>query len=175
MADGIAVGEPTGLTFGHVSELVDDIVTVGEGEISRAMLLCLERAKLLVEPAGAATVAAILSAPERFAAPVVAVLSGGNIDPLELVHDIQHGLVAAGRFLTLRVDIPDRPGNLARMLALVGDLGANVVDVVHSRIGASLRIGDVEVNLRLETRGADHGDQVVSALQEAGFRVRHTD
>ena len=175
MADGIAVGEPTGLTFGHVSELVDDVVTVGEGEISRAMLLCLERAKLLVEPAGAATVAAILSAPDRFAAPVVAVLSGGNIDPLELVHDIQHGLVAAGRFLTLRVDIPDRPGNLARMLALVGDLGANVVDVVHSRIGASLRIGDVEVNLRLETRGADHGDQVVSALQEAGFRVRHTD
>jgi threonine dehydratase len=175
MADGIAVGEPTNLTYGHVSELVDDVITVTEAEISRAMLLLLERAKLVVEPAGAATVAAIMSDPGRFQAPVVAVLSGGNIDPLDLVHDIQHGLVAAGRFLTLRVDIPDRPGNLARLLTLVGDLGANVVDVVHSRIGASLRIGDVEVNLRLECRGADHGEQVVTALRESGFRVQHTD
>jgi threonine dehydratase len=139
------------------------------------MLLCLERAKLVVEPAGAATVAAILSDPARFSPPLVAVLSGGNIDPIDLVHDIQHGLVAAGRFLTLRIDIPDRPGNLARLLTLVGDLGANVVDVVHSRVGASLRIGDVEVNLRLECRGAEHGAQIVDALDEAGFRVRHTD
>ena len=175
MADGIAVGEPTNLTYGHVSALVDDVITVTEGEISRAMLLCLERAKLVVEPAGAATVAAILSDPARFAPPVVAVLSGGNIDPIDLIHDIQHGLVAAGRFLTLRVDIPDRPGNLAGVLALVGDLGANVVDVAHSRVGASLRIGDVEVNLRLECRGTEHGVHIVEALTQAGFRVRHTD
>jgi threonine dehydratase len=175
MADGIAVGEPTALTYHYISELVDEVVTVTEGEISKAMLLCLERAKLVVEPAGAATVAAIMSTPQRFTPPVVAVLSGGNIDPLELVHDIQHGLVSAGRFLSIRVDIPDRPGNLARLLSLVGELGANVVDVVHSRIGASLRIGDVEVNLRLECRGPDHVEQLTTELQAAGFRVRAID
>ncbi len=110
LADGIAVGEPTALTYAHVSGLVDEIVTVSEDQISRAMLLCLERAKLVVEAAGAATVAAIMADPARFEPPVVVVLSGGNIDPLVLLHVTQHGLVAAGRFLSLRLEISDRPG-----------------------------------------------------------------
>ena len=171
LADGIAVGEPTALTYAHVSELVDEIVTVSEDQLSRAMLLCLERAKLVVEPAGVAAIAAIMAAPEKFQPPVVAVLSGGNIDPLVLLHVTQHGLVAAGRFLSLRIEISDRPGSLARLLALVGELGASVVDVEQSRLGNSLALGDVEVNLRLECRGPSHRDELLTRLAEANYRV----
>jgi len=171
MADGIAVGEPTALTYAHVTDLVDEVITVSEDAISKAMLLCLERAKLVVEPAGAAAVAAIMSEPERFAPPVVAVLSGGNIDPLLLLHVTQHGLVAAGRFLTLRIDIPDSPGSLAGLLTFVGERGGNVVDVAHSRIGSAVALGDVEVNLRLECRGEPHALALIEGLSEAGFRV----
>jgi threonine dehydratase len=171
LADGIAVGEPSALTFAHVSELVDEIVTVSEDQLSQAMLLCLERAKLVVEPAGVAAVAAIMAHPEMFVPPVVAVLSGGNIDPLVLLHVTQHGLVAARRFLSLRIEIIDRPGSLASLLSLVGELGGNVVDVEHSRVGSSLPLGDVEVALRLETRGAEHCEEIVQALTGAGIRV----
>jgi threonine dehydratase len=171
LADGIAVGEPSQLTFDHVSKLVDEVVTVSEDQLSQAMLLCLERAKLVVEPAGAATVAAIMAHPTAFTPPVVAVLSGGNIDPLVLLHVTQHGLVAAKRFLTLRVEILDRPGRLAALLALVAELGGNVVDVVHSRLGSSLQMGDVEVALRMEAQGAEHCDQLVQGLVQAGYRI----
>jgi threonine dehydratase len=171
LADGIAVGEPTALTYSHVSELVDDMVTVSEDQLSRAMLLCLERAKLVVEPAGVAAVAAIMAAPQKFRPPVVAVLSGGNIDPLVLLHVTQHGLVAAGRFLSLRIEISDRPGSLARLLALVGELGASVVDVEQSRLGSTLALGDVEVDLRLECRGSQHRDEVLERLAEESYRV----
>lgn len=173
LADGIAVDQPSDLTFSHVREYVDDIVTVSEGDISRAILLLLERAKLIVEPAGAVPVAAIMAHPETFKPPVVAVLSGGNIDPLLLVHVTQHGLVAAGRFLSLEVDIPDRPGSLARMLALIAEAGGNVIDVVHSRVGSGLRLGDVQVNLRLESKGHEHNQEIIDALSAARFTV-HT-
>jgi threonine dehydratase len=175
LADGIAVDQPSDLTFAHVHDLVDEIVTVSEGELSQAMLLCLERAKLVVEPAGAAPVAAILANPRAFTPPVVAVLSGGNIDPLLLMHVTQHGLVAAGRFLSLRVDIPDRPGSLARMLGMVGDAGGNVIDVVHSRVGSGLRLGDVQVRLSLECKGHEHGGQIQDALIAAGLTVHRDD
>lgn len=144
---------------------------MSEDQLSQAMLLCLERAKLVVEAAGVAAVAAIMARPQTFAPPVVAVLSGGNIDPLVLLHVTQHGLVAAGRFLSLRVDIADRPGSLAALLALVGELGGNVIDVEHSRVGSSLTLGEVEVALSMETRGAEHCDVIVEALGRAGFRV----
>ncbi|MGH3980666.1 MAG: threonine ammonia-lyase [Pseudonocardiaceae bacterium] len=171
MADGIAVGEPGPVTYAHVAELVDEVVTVSEESLSRALLLCLERAKLVVEPAGVAAVAAALDAPGRFPGPVVAVLSGGNVDPLLLMHVIQHGLAAAGRFLALRITVPDRPGELAAMLVRVGELGANVVDVAHSRIGGGLALGDVEVALSLETRGPQHCGQLVADLGSVGYRV----
>jgi threonine dehydratase len=135
------------------------------------MLLCLERAKLVVEPAGVAAVAAIMAYPNLFTPPVVAVLSGGNIDPLVLLHVTQHGLVAARRFLSLRIEIIDRPGSLAALLSLVGQLGGNVVDVEHSRVGSSLSLGDVEVALRLETRGVEHCAEIVEALTASGVRV----
>ncbi|MCP2258952.1 threonine dehydratase [Streptoalloteichus tenebrarius] len=171
MADGIAVREPGEVTYAHVSALVDEIVTVDEEALSRALLLCLERTKLLVEPAGAAAVAAVARYPGRFPPPVVAVLSGGNIDPLLLLHVIQHGMTAAGRYLALRLRIPDRPGALAGLLALVGRLGGNVLDVEHSRISGLLAVDEVEVALNLETRGPDHRHEVVAALREAGHTV----
>lgn len=171
MADGIAVAEPGTLTFEHVAKFVDDMVTVSEESLSRALLLCLERAKLVVEPAGVAAAAAVLDNPGRFAAPVCAVLSGGNIDPLLLLHVIQHGMSAAGRYLAIRVVIPDRPGSLAGLLTRVGELGANVVDISHSRLGRTTAFGDVYVALSLETRGPEHCAEVLYSLREAGFRV----
>lgn len=171
IADGIAVGRPGDLTFPQVTALVDDILTVDEDALSRALLFLLERAKMLVEPAGAAAVAALMLEPERFATPVVAVLSGGNIDPLVLWHVLQHGMAAAGRYLTMRVRVGDRPGALAEMLAFVGRAGANVVDVAHSRISGALPLGDVDIDLTLETRGPAHSADVVAALRTAGHHV----
>ena len=171
IADGIAVGRPGEVTFPQVTALVDEILTVGEDALSRALLLCLERGKMLVEPAGAAAVAALLEHPDRFATPAVAVLSGGNIDPLVLLHVIQHGMAAASRYLQLQVRIGDRPGALAEMLALVGARGANVVDVAHSRITGALPLGDVEVALVLETRGPEHCAELVEALRSAGHAL----
>lgn len=171
MADGIAVGEPGQVSYAHVDELVDEVVTVTEESLSRAVLLCLERAKLVVEPAGAATVAALLQYPGRFAAPVVAVLSGGNVDPLLLLQIIQHGMTAGGRYLDLRLRVPDRPGSLAALLKLVGELGANVLDVEHSRVSGALPLGEADVALVLETRGEEHRVQVTDALHAAGYRL----
>jgi threonine dehydratase len=171
LADGIAVGRPGDVTFAQVAALVDDVVTVGEDSIARALLHCLERAKMLVEPAGAATVAALLEYPRRFPTPLVAVLSGGNVDPLVLLRVTQHGMAAAARYLSLRIRVRDRPGALAELLALVGTLGANVLDVAHSRIFESLQLGDVEVELKLETRGPIHRAEVVDALVAAGHSV----
>jgi threonine dehydratase len=171
IADGIAVGRPGDLTFDQVSTLVDDILTVDEDALSRALLVLLERAKMLVEPAGAAAVAALMEEPKRFATPVVAVLSGGNIDPLVLWHVLQHGMAAAGRYLTLRVRVGDRPGALAALLVLMGKAGANVVDVAHSRISGALPLGDVDIDIVLETRGPSHSAEVVAALNAAGHHV----
>ena len=172
MADGIAVGCPGELTFPLVRDLVDRVVTVEEDTISRALLLCLERAKLVVEPAGAAAVAAVLDDPTAFAPPVVAVVSGGNIDPLLLAKVIRHGLLAAGRFLSLRVRIPDRPGELARLLAVLADSASNVLDVEHRRTGHGLHLDEVEVAVQLETRGPEHSEVVGKLLTAAAYVVR---
>jgi threonine dehydratase len=171
MADGIAVGQPGHVSYAHVDELVDDVVTVTEESLSRAVLLCLERAKQVVEPAGAASVAALLQYPKRFPGPVVAVLSGGNVDPVLLLQIIQHGMTAGGRYLALRLRIPDRPGSLAALLKRVSDLGANVLDVEHSRVSGALRLGEADVALDLETRGLEHCARVTEALHAAGYVV----
>ena len=171
MADGIAVGCPGEVTFRHVRGLVDRVVTVDDDSLSRALLLSLERAKLVIEPAGAAGLAAVMDDPTAFEPPVVVVLSGGNIDPLLLSKVIRHGLIAAGRFLSLRVRIPDRPGELARLLGVLAGSGANVLDVEHQRTGRNLHLDEVEVLLQLETRGADHSDRVVTALKDASYPV----
>jgi threonine dehydratase len=171
IADGIAVGRPGELTFAHCSTLVDDIVTVSEEDIARAMVMLIERAKLVVEPAGAVGVAALLSGAVRDPGPVVTVLTGGNIDPLLMIRVIERGLAAAGRYLRITVRCSDRPGQLAALLALIGRLGANVDDVSHRRHDAALRLGEVEIELSVETRGAEHSDRLVQALRSGGYTV----
>ncbi len=171
MADGIAVGRPGDITFAAVRDHVDEIMTVSEDSLARALLAIAERAKLIVEPAGAAAVAAILDHPSAFRTPTVAVLSGGNIDPLLLGKVIRHGMAAAGRYLNLRVCIPDVPGGLAQMLTEVSAVGANVLEVAHERISPSLHLDEVEVHLQLETRGEPHAEQVMARLRERGYRV----
>ena len=169
MADGIAVPAPGELTFAHVRELVDEMRTVTEEDLSRALLFCLERAKMVVEPAGVAAVAAVLADPTSFAPPVVAVISGGNIDPVLLLKVVQHGMAAAGRYLSLRLSVPDRPGSLAALLAELAAVGANVLEVEHERTSTRLDLGEVEVFVVLETRGPDHAAEVTGALVRAGY------
>lgn len=174
MADGIAIGLPGSVPFDHVQGWVDDVVTVSEDALSRALVLCIERAKLIVEPAGAAAVAALMthSADELgLTGSVCAVLSGGNIDPLLLTHVITHGLRAGGRYLAVRVTISDKPGGLTGVLGVVRDAGASVVDVVHSRTGGRLGLEEVDVMLTVETRGPDHRGSVLDALGSAGYAV----
>jgi threonine dehydratase len=171
MADGIAVGRPGDLTFAAVRDHVDEIVTVSEDSLSRALLALIERAKLIVEPAGAAAVAALLDDPTKYGAPTVALLSGGNIDPLLLGKVIRHGMAAAGRYLNLQVCIPDVPGGLATLLGEVSAVGANVLEVMHERISPSLHLDEVEVHLQLETRGEPHAELVLARLRERGYRV----
>ena len=171
MADGIAVGLPGELTFAAVRDHVDDIVTVSEESLSQALLALVERAKMVVEPAGAAAVAAVLDDPTAYETPAVAVLSGGNIDPLLLGKVIRHGMASAGRYLHLRVCIPDLPGGLARLLTEVGEAGANILEVAHERISASLHLDEVEVQLQMETRGEPHAEKVRSRLRDSGYRV----
>lgn len=171
VADGIAVGRPGDLTFAHVSKLVDEVATVTDEDISQALLMLLERVKLVVEPAGAVAVAALLAGAVQVPPPVVAVLSGGNIDPLLMLRVIEHGLAAAGRFLRFTVRCDDRPGQLAAVLTMIAEHRANVVDVAHQRHDPRLHLGEVEVSLSVETRGAGHSDRLVSALRGAGYEV----
>lgn len=170
MADGIAVAMPGVVPFAHVSELVDEVVTVSEEAISQALLLVLERAKLVVEPAGATAVAALTSLPDlKLNGQVCVVLSGGNIDPLLLTQVTTHGLRAAGRYMTITATVSDRPGGLVSLLQLLRDLSVSVVDVIHSRVSGELRLGEVQVTVSLETKGRDHQTRVRSALSEAGY------
>jgi threonine dehydratase len=171
MADGIAVRCVSALTLEHTVALVDEVVTVNEEQISQALLLLLERCKWVVEPAGAAALAALLNGLVRNDGPVVLVLSGGNVDPLLLTRLVEHGLTAAGRYLMVRVVAADRPGSLAALTQAVSELGLNLLTVEHRRSGAPIGVNEVEIILTLETRGPAHRDQVIPALQAQGFRV----
>jgi threonine dehydratase len=171
MADGIAVKSPSARTLAHVQAYVEDVVTVTEEEISQALLLLVERAKAVVEPAGAVILAALLAGKVPGSGPVVTVLSGGNVDPLLLIKVVDHGLSAAGRYVALRVVLDDRPGTLARLTAEVARLGLNVLSVEHHRAGLDLAVDEVEVRLTLETRNAIHRDQIVADLEALGYRV----
>ena len=171
MADGIAVSQPGDIPFRILAALAERVVTVSEESLSRGLLLCLERAKQVVEPAGAAGVAAVLEHPREFTPPVVVVLSGGNIDPLLLSKLLRHGLSAAGRYLAFRCRLPDRPGSLATLLADLADLGANVLEVGHERLAPRLHVNEVEVVLQVETRGPEHCGEVIGALRAAGYTL----
>jgi threonine dehydratase len=171
MADGIAVRQPGDIAFGILSGLADEVVTVSEAGLSRGLLLCLERAKQVVEPAGAAAAAALLEHPGEFEPPVVAVLSGGNIDPLLLSKLLRHGLTAAGRYLGFRCRLPDHPGSLAGLLGDLADLGANVIEVSHERLTPNLHVDEVEVAMQVETRGPEHCREVTAKLGASGYTL----
>ena len=171
MADGIATKSPCELTLAHIRDYVDDVVTVTEEEISQAILLLLERAKAVVEPAGAVSLAAVLAGKVPGTGPAVAVLSGGNVDPLLLIKLIDHGLTAAGRYLVLRIVLDDRPGALATLTESIAAMGLNVLSVEHHRSGVALPLDHVEVLITVETRNPEHRDEVEGALRAAGYEV----
>ncbi|WEO95654.1 threonine ammonia-lyase [Streptomyces sp. FXJ1.172] len=171
MADGIRVRRPGVVPFAIVKDLVDEVRTVGEDQLSAALLLCLERAKLVVEPAGASPVAALLAAPDAFEGPVVAVLSGGNVDPVLMQRVLRHGMAAQGRYLAVRLRLTDRPGALATLLGVLSVVDANVLDVSHVRTDPRLGLTEAEVELHLETKGPVHCAEVGQALRDAGYTV----
>jgi threonine dehydratase len=172
IADGIAVARPGDLTFATVQRFVDEVVTVSDDDIARAIVVLLERTKLVVEPAGAAGVAAMITGKVRASGPTATILSGGNIDPLLLQRVIGHGLAASSRYLKLRILLPDIPGQLVRTASIVAGKNANVVEVIHTRHATELPISEVELELHIETRGVEHGNEVVQSLRDAGYVVR---
>lgn len=171
IADGIAANEPGELTFAHISQQVDEVVTVTDEAIADALVFAAERMKLVLEAAGAAGVAAVLQGAAELRPPVTVVLSGGNIDPLLLLTVIRFGMSVSGRYFAFQTRIADSPGELARLLALIADMGGNVVGVEHRREGMSLHLGDVSVALQIETKGPGHIDELVTTLQSEGYPV----
>jgi threonine dehydratase len=171
IADGIAVKRASERTLAHCAAFVDEIVTVSDDDIAHACVLLLERAKAVVEPAGAAGLAALLAGAVEIRGTAVVILSGGNIDPLMLARLVEHGLTASGRFLVLRVDVLDRPGALANLTAQVAALGLNVLSVEHHRLGMRLGLDKVEVQLTVETRDPAHRDQTLAELRASGLGV----
>jgi threonine dehydratase len=171
MADGIAVRSVSDLTLAHTKAYVDEVVVVTEEEISRALLLLIERAKAVVEPAGAVGLAALLAGKIPGSGPAVAILSGGNVDPLLLMKLIDHGLSAAGRYLLLRIVLGDQPGALAALTGAIAEMGLNVLEVEHHRSGLKLGVDEVEVLVTLETRDPEHREDIVTRLQRSGFAV----
>jgi threonine dehydratase len=187
ICDGIAVKSPSALTLAHVRDLVDDVVVVDDDAIGEALVVLLERAKAVVEPSGAVGLAAVVFDIEhveteltegqrcvvRSDEPIAVVLSGGNVDSLLLSKLIEHGLSQAGRYLRMRIEVPDRPGSLGTVALALGELGLNVLDVEHHREGLSrLDLDEVELAVTVETRGPDHRDEALAELARRGFSVR---
>ena len=171
IADGIAVKYPAELTSAILRDLLDEVVVVEDEAISQAIVLLLERSKLVVEGAGAAPVAALLGGLVPGEGPVCAVLAGGNIDATTLMSVTRFGLTSSGRYLVVRIVIPDRPGQLANIVGVIAAERANVLAVTHYREGRSIGVLETEAELTLETRGEEHSLQLVEALVEAGFTV----
>lgn len=189
MADGIAVGTPGVVPFEILRRHGVEVRTVSEDDISRSLLMVAERAKLLVEPAGAAGVAALLAtsraldtvapalpsgAPRPLEGPVVVVLSGGNVDPLVLLRVVRHGLAAAGRYIQLQVLLDDRPGALAGLLDVISTLRGNVMHIHHDRTDVGLGIGEAWVRMQVETKGQEHCEELLARLRADGYRVERS-
>jgi threonine dehydratase len=172
IADGIFVKEPGELTTSILDEVLDDMVHVSDEEISEALVLLLERTKLLVEGAGAVGLAALLHGRVGGEGPVAVILSGGNIDPTLLISIMRHGLTVAGRYVVIRTRIPDRPGELIKLLELLAEQRANVIAVEHHREGMQISVAETEVELTLATRDSDHCEQVVATLESRGYPVK---
>jgi threonine dehydratase len=172
IADGIAVSKPGRVPFELIKKYVDKVVTVSENDIAKAILVLLERAKQVVEPAGAVAVAALMNGKAKAKGKTVAILSGGNMDPLLLQRVIRHGLSTSDRYTNFSVMLPDRPGQLALTAEVIAGAHANVIEVLHTRHGNGLQISEVELNLSVETSGHNHRMEVVKALEKAGLRPK---
>jgi threonine dehydratase len=171
IAEGIMVKKPGELTSAIVGEKVDEIVTVTDEEISQALVLLLERAKLVVEGAGAASLAALLGGKISGEGPAAVVLSGGNIDATLLISVMRHGLTLAGRYLVVRSRVPDRPGELVKLLTLIAQERVNVVSVEHHREGMQVSVAETEVELVLATRDRHHCESLLAAMRRWGYPV----
>jgi threonine dehydratase len=172
IADGIAVAKPGRVPFELIKQHIDKVVTVSENDIAKAILVLLERSKQVVEPAGAVAVAALMNGKAKAKGKTIAILSGGNMDPLLLQRVIRHGLSASDRYTNFSVMLPDRPGQLALTAEVIAGAHANVVEVLHTRHGNGLQISEVELNLSVETSGHEHRLEVVKALEKAGLKPR---
>ncbi|MDM4763400.1 threonine ammonia-lyase [Galbitalea sp. SE-J8] len=172
IADGISVARPGALNFAIIRDAVDEIVTVRDDDTAAALVQLLERGKLVVEPAGAVGVAAILQGKVSATGPTVVILSGGNIDPLMMERIVAFGLSASERYLKVIIPLPDRPGQLAETSRIVADQNANVVEVIHTRHGTGMQISAVELELHIETRGSEHAEKVLAALRAEGYEPR---
>ena len=172
IADGIAVKHPGELTSAILDDVLDGMVTVSDEEISEAIVLLLERSKLVVEGAGAVGVAALLAGRVGGSGPAIAVLSGGNIDATMLISVMRHGLTVAGRYLVVRTQLADRPGELIKLLSLVAEERGNVIAVEHHREGMDIPVSETEVELTLVTRDEEHCLQLIAAMADCGYVVQ---
>jgi threonine dehydratase len=171
IADGIAVKQPGKLTMSILGDVLDELVIVTDEEIAEAIVLLLERVKLLVEGAGAVGVAALLNGRVSGDGPVGIVLSGGNIDATLLISVMRRALTLAGRYLVLRTRVPDRPGELAKLLRLLGEARVNIVEVEHSREAADIPIGETGLTLTVLSRDQEHGDKLLGTMRRWGYAV----
>jgi threonine dehydratase len=171
IADGILVKQPGELTMSILGDVLDELIDVDDELISQAIVLLLERAKLVVEGAGAVGVAALLGAKVAGSGPVAIVLSGGNIDPTLLISIMRHGLTLGGRYLVLRTRIPDRPGELVKLLSLIAEARGNVVSVEHHREGMDVPVAETEVELTLITRDQEHCTLLLEQIRSWGYTV----
>jgi threonine dehydratase len=172
IADGIAVAKPGKIPFELIHKYLDKVVTVSDNDIARAIVVLLERSKQVVEPAGAVAVAALMTGKIKPKGKTVAVLSGGNIDPLLMQKVIGHGLEASERYTNITVMLSDRPGQLVQTAAAIASAQGNVVEVLHTRHGLGLDISEVELRLSVETTGHEHRERVLKALKDAGLKAR---
>jgi threonine dehydratase len=171
LADGIAVKQPGSLAGAILDERLDALMEVGGAEIAKAIVLVLERTKLVVEGAGAAGVAAVLAGKVEGSGPVAVILSGGNIDATTLISVMRHGLTLAGRYLIVRTRVPDRPGELLKLLSLVAEQRVNVLDIEHRREGASIDVVETEIWLTLATRDEEHCEALLATMRSRGYDV----
>jgi threonine dehydratase len=172
IADGIAVSKPGQIPFHLIKKHIDKVVTVSDDDIAKAIVALMERSKMVVEPAGAVPVAALMTGAFKPKGVTVAVLSGGNIDPLLMQKVIGHGLVASDRYVTLQVMLPDRPGQLVKTAQAIASAQGNVVEVLHTRHGDDFDISEVELRVSVETTGAEHSARVLKALNDAGLKAK---
>jgi threonine dehydratase len=175
IADGIAVKQPGKLATAILEETLDDIVAVEDEQIAEAIVLLAERTKFVVEGAGAVSVAAILAGLAGGSGPVLALLSGGNIDASLMVQVMRRGLALSGRYLVLRTRVLDRPGELAQLLDLLAGERVNIVEVEHQREALGVPVGYTGVELTLLTRDPDHCDQLLGLMRESGYPVERLD